>query len=637
MAVKVRCSGCQKVLTVPDQARGKAVKCPNCDTKIAVPAGEAAPAKKKAKAAHDSEDALASVDLRHAEDRDARVCFKCGYDMSHLDEETTECPKCGTDIETGGLGEKARKRQLKGPDPDKFYEQLWSANWRFVFKNQLLAWRTILYVLIASLLMFGCGFLYLYIPQWPPRLFFALCTAVSALMIPGWLWFLDQEVVAHTLMRKEKLKRVNFDFFLCSALGIKYILWSILVATPVLLIPAVVGAVLVGAAGLPPWTPAVINGVVSVFLVYPMLGIAMGHMVMPVQAPGFMVWKLFPAMLRAYKPALLWSLLLLFTTLPAQACLATIGALYGPSINTIVRQMEENAAIRRAKDAHEALSPKERAKVKEDPRVSQEFTKVNYFPLIVPGVLWAAACLLLGFPAMYICRVNGQLIYYFRDSFGLIALAKEYKYVAKARKDEDEELKPKTLGQVALESVVVVLICVLIGGVIGMVGGAMTDMGVGNGIANGVYWGAVVASVLARLTLLSAAFQEGTGWGLIVLLVPCGDLFFIIKNWEAGRGPLFITLMAGFVSGICGGLAGVGVVKINGIGISSPVVEQAAPEMVPGAMPGQPGAMPGAMPGALPGAAPGQPGAAPGAPGAIPAQPGAIPGPAGPAAGAPPP
>ena len=40
MAVKVRCTGCQKVLNAPDQARGKAIKCPNCDTRITVPAGD---------------------------------------------------------------------------------------------------------------------------------------------------------------------------------------------------------------------------------------------------------------------------------------------------------------------------------------------------------------------------------------------------------------------------------------------------------------------------------------------------------------------------------------------------------------------------------------------------------------------
>src|SRR5690348_3791792 len=38
MPVKVRCSGCQKVLNAPERARGKAIKCPDCATVIKVPA-----------------------------------------------------------------------------------------------------------------------------------------------------------------------------------------------------------------------------------------------------------------------------------------------------------------------------------------------------------------------------------------------------------------------------------------------------------------------------------------------------------------------------------------------------------------------------------------------------------------------
>src|SRR5262245_47221591 len=110
MAVKLRCPGCEKVLTVPDTARGKSVKCPSCAEKISVPAAKEAPTEKSPKkkaAKQDSEASLMAFDLSKAEDADARVCPKCGYDMTYLDEETTECPECGTDIATGGMGEKA--------------------------------------------------------------------------------------------------------------------------------------------------------------------------------------------------------------------------------------------------------------------------------------------------------------------------------------------------------------------------------------------------------------------------------------------------------------------------------------------------------------------------------------------------
>ena len=68
MPVKVRCPTCEKVLNAPETARGKAIKCPGCETKVKVPAGDAAggdrgaiPAgkrstKKPAKKAADSDD-----------------------------------------------------------------------------------------------------------------------------------------------------------------------------------------------------------------------------------------------------------------------------------------------------------------------------------------------------------------------------------------------------------------------------------------------------------------------------------------------------------------------------------------------------------------------------------------------------
>ena len=137
MPVKVRCTSCDKVLTVPDAARGKAVKCPNCQERIAVPdedsssvgmkvPGKGSGDKLKKKPAKptkpaDSEHALVSFDLSRAEDTNARICFKCGFDMKYQDEEDTECPQCGYCTEAGGQGKKATKKAMRGPDPADFY------------------------------------------------------------------------------------------------------------------------------------------------------------------------------------------------------------------------------------------------------------------------------------------------------------------------------------------------------------------------------------------------------------------------------------------------------------------------------------------------------------------------------------
>lgn len=274
MSLKVKCPGCTKMLTVPDAARGKAIKCPNCEVRVPVPSGEeeapaasSAKAKKPVKSAKPVEDesGLAKLDLRKAADHEASVCPKCGYDMDLVntdeDSEVTECPQCGWDVAEGGLGEKARKKALKGPDPDKFYQGLWRNSWKFVKENYFLAFRTYGYTMAASLIMFFSIFMYLWISMWPPRLFFAFVATIAAMVIPGWFWYLDTEVIKLTLERRDKFKRLNFDFFLASALGVKFFVWNIVFAGPLLLIPGLIGGALWWFAGVPLWVGAIILAV----------------------------------------------------------------------------------------------------------------------------------------------------------------------------------------------------------------------------------------------------------------------------------------------------------------------------------------------------------------------------------------
>jgi len=553
MAVKVRCTGCDKVLSAPDAARGKSIKCPSCDTKVKVPAASSKP-KKSVDKPVDSEDALASFDLRNAEDENVRICGKCGYDMTHQDEEETECPKCGYDSSMGGLGEKAQKRRLKGPDPDKFYEGLWKANWKFVFKNQGLAWRTMIYTLVASMLMFLCGFLYLYIPMWPPRMFFALCATVSGLMIPGWLWFMDQEIMVATLQRKDKLKRVNFDFFLCSALGIRFVAWHIVFALPVMLIPLLIGWIMTYFGGMPGYVFWICAGI-GYLPVFAMLPISTGHFVMPVQGPGWMFWKVVPAWFRTLKPTLIWVFLTLMLHLPVIGCLGTIGALYGPQINQVVAQMEENADTARFKRVKENAGKKDQAKFADDPRGNKEYHKPDYSIFIVPGVLWFVGCLFLGFPAAYACRVNGQFIYFFRDSLDLVALTKEYKYVAKVKPEDEEDAKPKTMAQVTVDAIAVFAISIVIGLVIGLVSGALGEEGILLGLAAGFYIGLRIAMFNGSSMITQAAWEEGIGWGLLVGTWPVGVIVVIICGFIITMVPSLVI-----VAGIAGLIGLIGVI-----------------------------------------------------------------------------
>lgn len=235
MPVKVRCPGCEKVLNVPDTARGKSVRCPKCETKIPVPAGEAEPVAQTKKSATkrkaNSEDALAALDLSRMEDTSARLCPKCG---AELDAEAFECPVCGADATTGGMGRTAKRRQFLGgmPDPNDFYKNYLRESKEFLRENMGLAWRTGLYWTIFAVLSISAFGMFLYSEKTPPKVFWASLAVILSLGLPGWYWFLSQEIIRATLEKKKKLKRVGFDFFQTVAMGVKSYIWPIVVSLP---------------------------------------------------------------------------------------------------------------------------------------------------------------------------------------------------------------------------------------------------------------------------------------------------------------------------------------------------------------------------------------------------------------------
>jgi len=526
MPVKVRCPSCEKVLTVPDNARGKAVKCPQCENRIPVPAGDAdgskssvsksaatksAADKKKgaAKSAKpaDSEDALASLDLRRAEDTNARICSKCGYDMQDMDEEETECPKCGFDIESGGLGAKARKRAMKGPDPADFFPGLAKNAWKFVLKNQFLAWRTAIYTVICLLISLGCAFMYLWISAWPPRAFFALCFTVSFLVIPGWLWYLDTEVIKLTLERKDKFKKLNFDFFLSSANGVLSVAWTVAVAVPILAIPGGIGYFMVYQNGQPEWVMAVCIGVGLIPVLW-MLPVGMAHMTMPITLPGWMVWKVIEIWARTISGCSVWLMWLFVTSLPLIGGVATIGAVWGNDIASIVQTMESNADInRRIREAENAPKGKNAPQI--DIAAIGQPVDVDLKPLIGPIIVLLVTALPIGFIGLFNMRTNGYFTYYFKDRLALIDKAKDYKYVAKERKSEDDDDLPATLQKDLTDGVVIAFAFGLVGGIGGMLYGSLTSAGVPKGVGFGVLLGCALGLVFALIRLIILACDGG--------------------------------------------------------------------------------------------------------------------------------
>lgn len=539
MPVKVRCTSCDKVLTVPDTARGKAVKCPSCQERIAVPdedsnsgamkvpgktGGDKAkkkPASKPSKPV-DSEDALASFDLRKAEDTNARICFKCGFDMQYLDEEETECPQCGYDSEAGGLGKKAQKKAMRGPDPADFFPGLVKGSWKFVVKNQTLAWRTAAYVAVCLLISMFCAFMYLWISAWPPRVFFALCFTVAFLVIPGWLWLLDIEIIQMTLERRDKFKRFNFDFFLASAMGLMFVAWCVAIAVPLMAVPVGIGAYLVHSSGYPPWVYAICAGIGAIPALW-MLPVCMSHMAMPITLPGWMIWKVVPTWARTIVPLSAWLLSLFLTTLPLTGGLTVIGVVWGNDIDQIVTTMESNAKIQRERLAA-ANAPKggKNAPPPVDPSTLGTVEEVNLMPLIGPAIVLLVLALPIGFIAMFNMRINGQFTYFNKTRLGMIDKKKEYKYVAKIKRSEDDDDE-----EVVAESP-----------------GKVIGMGVGVALFGAAICGGAIYTILTQAPpggeAAGSAYKAGyyagvwTGFGFGVLMFIAG-LISIVKGVQANN------------------------------------------------------------------------------------------------------
>lgn len=609
MPVKVRCTNCEKVLSAPDAARGKAIKCPECQTRIAVPAEESsaksgsksAPAKAKAKKPSmpvDSESALATFDMRRAEDTEARICPKCGHDMKYQDEEDTECPKCGYDAEAGGLGIKARKKAMKGPDPDDFYPGLFKQSWKFVGKNQMLAWRTVAYTMVCLAISLGCAFMYLWISPWPPRVFFAFCFTISFLVIPGWMWFLDTEVIKLTLERKDKFRKLNFDFFLASAMGAAFVFWCVAVAIPLVALPAGLGYYLVTYNGMAPIVLPICIAIGIIPAVW-MLPVVMSHMSMPIQYKGWLIWKVVPMWARNLKPLTVWLLFFVATNILNIAGITTIAAVYGQDIQTIVDTMEFNAENNRKRTA-QIDNPNARKKGQKapEPVVIADNRPVNYMPLIVPGVILVVMTCVNGFTCMFNMRTNAQFTYYHRPSLELVERAKERKYVATIKRDEEEDDTPKTTSQQFVEAIAFIMIFDLVGLVGGMLYGALSSAGVANGIITGMLMAHNFASIAVWISCLQLAFSDSMKWGFISLLVPFGFLVFVFQDWEQRKGAFIKLILTGVIQGILVTVAiAVGVASIlssggGGGGQATPagqpqVVDPS--QMMQGGMPSNPG------------------------------------------------
>lgn len=266
MPVRVRCPKCAKAINAPDGARGKAIKCPECETRVPVPVDDevastapakpatkppAKPASKpsakppaktetKKKSLENDDNFLAKLDLSRSEDQDAKICPKCG---AEVDEEDEECAACGIDLRTGGLGKAAKKAKMKGPDPSDFYGKAWKEGAQFVKDNFNIALKT-----WSNLIFFACvawffGLLSITAQQndhTPTYYFFMVLSVLGTLGMIGWPMVLATKVIQFGLEKQSVLDRTPFDAFASIAMGISWVVWAVAAAAPfsIFIIPA---------------------------------------------------------------------------------------------------------------------------------------------------------------------------------------------------------------------------------------------------------------------------------------------------------------------------------------------------------------------------------------------------------------
>lgn len=428
MPVKIRCRGCEKVLSAPDKARGKVIQCPQCGTKLKVPGGDAGaggkkPAKMKTKAPaamQDSGEFLARVDLSSLDHEDEKICPYCAAEM---DEEQVVCRKCGMNIETGAMdAREAKKRSRKGPDPALFYSKAWSDSFTFVKEHWGLVLRTGWYMTVMYVLNTACVSMVVWCDRGPPIFFWSMLSLLTQLGIYGWFWFLTYKVIESTMTKDEKmLERVHFDFFAVIALGIRLMLWPVVVMWPVLPFAFMLAAVLgVTTAAVSQNPAAAVIPILLIFgplflfcvLLYPLATV---HLTQKYTYKAWILWELLKIGGRNLGPALYYFVVALGVTLPVVLIVGVpIALLMGGIVNPFLSPTV-NWATAGITDWFLRL-------IGETPDPEGWLFMVIKLPLnLIAGFLLITPLYLaMAFPAVFMMRVNGLLGHYNRDRLGLV-------------------------------------------------------------------------------------------------------------------------------------------------------------------------------------------------------------------------
>lgn len=235
---KARCGECGLRFDAPNEARGKTVSCPDCDSRVRVPRSKKK-AKKKRRPAEEEEsdapqspDSFLDIDLKRVDDHDVIICPKCAQEVGEDDE---ECPHCGVNIETGVLSEKQKRlKKTRGPDPDEFTANLWGDSFGFMGRHWKLALWSTLYLSIFMSLWFFAAHMSFWCSRKPPKVFWTALGLVFLLGALGWLFQVYMDVVRIGLKKKREPgpRDIVFDFFQCMSYGVRIAAYPIVVFLP---------------------------------------------------------------------------------------------------------------------------------------------------------------------------------------------------------------------------------------------------------------------------------------------------------------------------------------------------------------------------------------------------------------------
>ena len=529
MPVKVKCSGCQAVLNAPSAARGKAIKCPKCGKAVRVPAGSSTPGTTKKPAgakpapAADDDDFLSTLDLSRVEDRKSRVCPRCG---NIVGAEDTDCPACGADVDTGGLGTAQRLRKgRKGAAPSEFTQKAPAEGGRFVAKQQGLIWKTVLIFTIFANVAMLAVFMMLWVYNIPPLMFWGFISTVVLLVVPGWVWSMQGQIVQRMLNPRDEHRPLRFEPTTSMALGVKTLIWSLAFGAPIWLLLGVPGAWMVSSENPTGWILLGIAAGAFLALAAVCWPVVQAHMAMPITLPGWQVHKVLADVGKNLVPSLAWAGLAFGTFLPVAAVIGGCGYWAWNDYETLSNQFQASAAYDQTLAASELD--------KTVPKPEGDAPEIEWSRMLIPSLVWLLVSVPAAFWVVFNTRTAGLFVKLFKLNLSLTAEERQYVYKARTAEERERDAKSRQGTQTIY---VAAFLAAALGAAAGMIYKTFAD-GVG--------------------------FLEGIGLGLLgagalYLLVSLGQLAAGMKVPEKRTGLIIGVVLAVLVTGLGGVLWMVG-------------------------------------------------------------------------------